>query len=81
MEQMQTMHQSKCEGIANGIPECNEEILLQKSTNPPVVSGARSKRKSHNTTTPPSNQPECHQTLDCKWQSQDRRDFPKKTLL
>uniref|UniRef100_A0A915ILT9 Uncharacterized protein n=1 Tax=Romanomermis culicivorax TaxID=13658 RepID=A0A915ILT9_ROMCU len=78
MEQMQAMRQSKCERIASAIAECDEETLPQKSTNPPVVSGAGSKRKPHNTTTLPPNQPECCQTSDRKRQSQDRPDYPKK---
>uniref|UniRef100_A0A915IXF7 Uncharacterized protein n=1 Tax=Romanomermis culicivorax TaxID=13658 RepID=A0A915IXF7_ROMCU len=78
MEQMQTMRQSECERIATAITDCDKEILPQKSTNPLVVSGAGSKRKPHDTTTPPPNQLECRQPSDPKRQSQDRCDYSKK---
>uniref|UniRef100_A0A915KCX7 Uncharacterized protein n=1 Tax=Romanomermis culicivorax TaxID=13658 RepID=A0A915KCX7_ROMCU len=60
------------------IAERDKEILLQKSMNTPVVSGAGGKHKPFNTTTPPPNRPECRQSSDRKWQSQDHRDYPKK---
>uniref|UniRef100_A0A915HM17 Gag protein n=1 Tax=Romanomermis culicivorax TaxID=13658 RepID=A0A915HM17_ROMCU len=78
MEQMQTMRQSKCKRIATAIADCDKKILSQKSTNLPVISGAGSKCKPHDTTTPPPNQPEHHQPSDPKPQSQDRRDYSKK---
>uniref|UniRef100_A0A915JZ85 Uncharacterized protein n=1 Tax=Romanomermis culicivorax TaxID=13658 RepID=A0A915JZ85_ROMCU len=78
MEQMQTMRQNECERIATAIADCNKEILPQKSTNPPVVSGVGSKCKPHDTTTPPPNQPERCQPSDRKGQSQDCCDYSKK---
>uniref|UniRef100_A0A915J5Z1 Uncharacterized protein n=1 Tax=Romanomermis culicivorax TaxID=13658 RepID=A0A915J5Z1_ROMCU len=43
----------ECERIATAIAVCNKEILPQKSTNLLVVSGAGSKGKPQDTTTPP----------------------------
>uniref|UniRef100_A0A915KS33 Uncharacterized protein n=1 Tax=Romanomermis culicivorax TaxID=13658 RepID=A0A915KS33_ROMCU len=72
MEQIQSKHQKEFERIANTIKDSDQVILLEKTPNPPVVSGVGGKHASHYTITLSPNQPACqlpsdehHQSKDC----------------
>uniref|UniRef100_A0A915L1N0 Uncharacterized protein n=1 Tax=Romanomermis culicivorax TaxID=13658 RepID=A0A915L1N0_ROMCU len=74
IEQIQNLRQSECKKIENVIKDTDQLILPEKTTNPPIVSGAVTKRVPVSTCTLSPNTGACHRYSSTDKQHRDSRD-------